>query len=106
MKTLNLGALALLLLATPALATDADTAPGEGNCNDTNYGVQTNTYIIAERDCSWQDSRSYHQVCESTTKTGFAGGSGAGHGSEPTTATQAELTAGSRCDNGGNDGFA
>lgn len=103
MKTLaTLALCALGLTACISGPASAETEIGDGNCNDTNYGINANTYIFANRDCSWYEDNdtNYYQMCDSHTKTGFAAGSGAGHNSDPKSSAQMEMTAGTQCTNG------
>lgn len=75
-----------------------------GNCNNTNYGVQANTYIIAN--CSG-DTYTYYQYCHQQTGAGVGAGSGAvgvGPESDPSSAAAAEGTAGTNCQQGTGNG--
>lgn len=87
-----------LVAASLVAALPAAQAQGtEGNCN--NYGVQVNTYIGSDPDCS---SQSNVQHCHQGTGAGAAAGAGSGTGGGNT--GEAEASAGTRCtqNNGGN----
>lgn len=93
----------VLALVSGTLAAVPDAMAG--NCNNTNYGVQVNTYIIARCD---GDTFTYIQYCNQTTGAGGGAGSGvfsAGSpGADPSSGAAVEGTAGTNCNqaSGGN----
>jgi hypothetical protein len=98
----NIGIWTGFLLVGSTLAMMPNVLAGD-NCSSTNYGVQANTFVIA--DCSG-DTYSYYQYCDQETGAGVGAGSGAvgvGPGSNPESAAAAQGTAGTNCtqDNGG-----